>query len=84
MKKESIDKIVNFINDEISPYDLNLDYEIEDNILLSTFKGHFTSYEEIELKFRCESEYIEIYGLCESYIYCGTREFWIELMGRLK
>lgn len=76
-------KLCDFIKDEISPYDINFEYEIEHDILYAKFNGHFTSNKDIELRFRVYNTDIEVYGLCESYIFCGTREFWIELMGRL-
>lgn len=83
MKKQDIKDIELFIDNEIYPYDMEYDFYIEDNILHATFKGHFTSQQEVELSFKCVSGNIEVEGLCESYIDCGTREFWIELMGRL-
>ena len=82
MKKQDIEDIQSFIEDEISDYDLSCDYYIEDEILCVTFKGHFTSQQEIELNFRCLGGHVEIYRLSEGYVDCGTREFWIELMDR--
>ena len=83
MKKQDIVDIESFIRKEINHYDLKYDYYIEEETLCATFKGHFTSQKEIDLTFRCVSGDVEVYSLCESYIHCGTREFWIELMGRL-
>ena len=46
--------ICEFIKYEISPYDINFEFEIEDNVFLAKFNGHFTSNKDIELKFRIE------------------------------
>lgn len=83
MNKEEIEKITRFIENEIDPYDLAYDYNIEENTMQVIFDGHFTSNQEVELSFKVIDEDIHVHGLCESYILCDTREFWIELMGRI-
>jgi len=84
MKKQDIQDIESFLNEEICDYDLDYDFEIEDNTMQVIFNGHFTSNKEIEMTFRCISGNVEFYGLCESYIHATTREFWINFMGRIK
>lgn len=85
MKKQDIEDICSFLDEEISGYDLKYDYEIENNTMLITFNGHFTSDNEIDMIFRCVgvTRDVEFYGLCESYIHATTKEFWINFMGRL-
>ena len=49
MKQTEIEEILEFIEDEIREFDINFTYEIEDNILIAIFKGHFTNNDEIEI-----------------------------------
>lgn len=83
MKKQDIEDIVSFIEREISDYDINYDFEIEDNVMEACFKGQFTSNEEVYMTFRCVSGNVEFYALCESYIQAETRNFWIDFMFKL-
>lgn len=83
MKRQDINDITDFLDEEIIDYDLEYDYEIEDDVMSVTLKGHFTSNNEIEMHFRCVGGNPEFYGLCESYVHADTRSFWINFMGSL-
>ena len=83
MKKQDIEDIVNFIEREISDYGINYDFEVEDNVMEVSFKGRFTSNEEVCMTFRCDSGNVEFYALCESYVEAETRNFWIDFIFKI-
>lgn len=83
MTRQDLEDIKSFIDDEIFNYDIEYDFEIEDNILVANFKGFFTSNKEVNFRFRCDNGNVEFYGLCESYIFAETRDFWINFMAKI-
>lgn len=83
MTKQDLNDIISVIDNEINGYDIEYDYEIEDNWLTATFKGMFTGEQELSMTFRCSSGNVELEGQCESFIEADTRSFWIEFMSRI-
>ena len=83
MKKQDLEDIKSFIDYEILNYDIDYNFEIEDNIMLIKFKGHFTNQKEVNFRFRCINGNVEFYGLCESYIAAETRDFWINFIAKI-
>jgi len=84
MDKKSIEKILRFIESEqIGDYDINFDYEIEDDVLIAKFSGHFTNNNDIEMEFVYEDNQVQFYHLGECFIEADTRSFWIDFMSRI-
>lgn len=83
MKKQDLEDIKTFIDEEIFNYDIDYDFEIEDDIMIVDFIGTFTNNEKVNFRFRCVNGNVEFYGLCESYIFAETRDFWINFMAKI-
>lgn len=83
MKRQDLEDIKSFIDSEILNYDIDYDFQIEDDIMVVDFIGHFTNEKEINFRFRCDNGNVEFYGLCESYIFAETRDFWINFMSKI-
>lgn len=83
MKRQDLEDIKNFIDVEIFNYDIDYVFEIEDDILVASFIGTFTNNKEINFRFRCVNGNVEFYGLCESYIFAETRDFWINFVTKI-
>lgn len=83
MKRQDFEDIKCFIDSQILDYDIDYDFEFEDDIMIVSFKGSFTNEEEINFRFRCNNGNTEFYGLCESYIFAETRDFWINFMTKI-
>ena len=85
MKKQELTKIIKFIESEIHRYDIEFDFEIEENILQVEFNGTFTNNQPISMSFQVAELDSEIYfeAISESWILAETREFWIDFMVRI-
>lgn len=83
MKKQDLEDIKSFIDEEIFNYDIDYDFEIEDDVMVVDFIGTFTSDQKINFRFRCVNGNVEFYALCESYIFAETRDFWINFMAKI-
>lgn len=85
MKKSELTKIIKFIETEIHGYDVDFDYEIEDNTLQVEFNGTFTNNQAIQMSFQVAEIDNEVYfeSLSESWIIADTREFWIDFMAKI-
>ena len=86
MKKETITEITERVEKEISGYEIEVDYEVENDEVIATFNGIFTDSAEIEMKFflECDSQEVHFYSLSENYISIeDTRAFWIDFMSRI-
>ena len=85
MKKAELTKVIKFIESEIHGYDIDFDYEIEDNTLQVEFNGSFTNNQTIQMSFQVAEIDNEVYfeSLSESWTMADTREFWIEFMARI-
>lgn len=85
MKKAELTKIIKFIESEIHGYDIEFDYEIEENILQVEFNGTFTNNQPISMSFQVAELDSEIYfeTISESWTMAETREFWIDFMVRI-
>jgi len=76
-------EIIDFIINEIKGYDINFDYKIENDVLITKFSGYFTNNNDIEMHFTYKNNKVQIYHLGESYIEVDTRSFWIDFMSRI-
>lgn len=83
MKKQDLEDIKKFIDEEIFNYDIDYNFEIEGDIMIVDFIGTFTHNEEINFRFRCVNGNVEFYGLSESYTFAETRDFWINFMAKI-
>lgn len=85
MKKVELTKIIKFIETEIHGYDIDFDYEVEDNTLQVEFNGTITNNQAIQMSFQVAEIDNEVYfeSLGESWTIADTREFWIDFMAKI-
>ena len=83
MKKAELTKIIKFIESEIHGYDIDFDYEIEDETIAVELNGWFTDNNTIEISFQVKEDKVIFYSLSDDWVIADTRTFWIEFMTRI-
>lgn len=83
MKKAELTKIIKFIESEIHGYDIEFDYEIENEIVTVGLDGAFTDNQSIQIMFQIKEDKILFDSMSDIWIEADARTFWIEFMTRI-